>query len=187
MITMPSSTAERPEHSPVFLWAIQQQLLQEAEARLGPKDHAKKIYQPTFSDLGPRIINTPEGDGAFADLSRNAAGYWPTAVYELAHETVHLLDPVPGNTNVLEEGIAETFALEMATLIGGKISKSSLPSYVDACHAVKRLTSDIYGVGRRVREKCGALSRASHADLSLVCPGAAPDLLEKLASGFKRE
>ncbi len=184
MLTFPP---ERPEHSPVMMWAVQQQLLQWAEVRLGSKDPMKAVYQPTFSDAGPRIINTPGLDGAFADLSFNAAGYWPTAVYELAHETVHLLDPISGSTIVLEEGVAETFALEMATLLGGEVFTSSLPSYVDACDAAKQLTCDIYGAARRVRETCGALSRASRPVLSLLFPDAAPALLEKLASEFERE
>jgi len=177
---------ERPDHSPVFVWAVQQQLLQKAEARLGTKDPAKEVYQPTFSDTGPCIINTPELDGARADLSRNAAGYWPTTVYELAHETVHLLDPIPGATIVLEEGVAEMFALEMVTTLAGEVFMSSLPSYADACNAMKKLTSDIYGAARRVRETCGALSRATRADISHLFPDAAPVLIEALTSQFKR-
>lgn len=84
---------ERPDDAPVFLWSLQRRLLQDAEIRLGPKEPGKEIFQPTFSDTGPHVVNTPTLDGAFASLSRNAAGFWPTCVYELAHETVHLLNP----------------------------------------------------------------------------------------------
>lgn len=184
MLTFPS---EQPDNSPMFLWSLQQQLLQEAEARLGVKDPAKTVCQPTFSISGPHIINTQSSDGAFATLSPNAAGYWPTAVYELAHETVHLLNPTVGATTVLEEGIAETFALEMARTLGGTIMTSSIQSYADACNAVKQIASDIYAVGKGLRESCGALSRVTETDLLLSCPGADPVLAGRLVDQFKRE
>lgn len=183
MFTFP---AERPDQSPSFLWSIQQQLLQEAQVRLGSKDPTKSVYQPTFSDAGPRIINTPVLDGAFADLSLNAAGYWPTAVYELAHETVHLLDPISGNTNVLEEGVAETFALEMAATGAGELFTSSLLSYTHACNTVKSLGSDVYGSARRIRAKSGALNRATGSDISFLFPEAAAALIQELTSQFER-
>ena len=82
-----------PRNDPVALWAFQQNLLSIAEAALGARDTSKKIYQPGFTDDGPHIRNTPELDGAFAELSRNSECYWPTAIYEMAHETVHLLNP----------------------------------------------------------------------------------------------
>ena len=83
-----------PRNDPVALWALQQNLLSIAEAALGARDTSKKIYRPGFTDDGPYIRNTPELDGAFAELSRHSESYWPTAVYEMAHETVHLLNPV---------------------------------------------------------------------------------------------
>lgn len=53
-------------------------------------------------------------DGAFARLSRYAAGYWPSVIFDLAHETVRLLDPVMGITNWLEEGAAVAFSIRMS-------------------------------------------------------------------------
>lgn len=178
---------ERPEDSPAFLWSLQLQLLQEVEARLGTRDPDKKVYQPTFSDANPHIINTPSLDGAFAELSRNAAGFWPTAVYELAHETVHLLNPIAGNTIVLEEGMAETFAIEMAETLGGQIIVPSLESYAAACGAVKKLAGDVFGAGKKIRENCGALSRATPAELSLLFQEVDSALLDELSAQFQRE
>ena len=57
-------------------------------------------------------------DGAFAELSRASECYWPTVVFEMAHETVHLLNPVPGNANNLEEGVAVAFSLRVQPSYG---------------------------------------------------------------------
>ena len=89
--------APPPREDPSALWSVQLQLLSLAEDTLGPRDISKVIYQPIFTDHDPNIRNTPNLDGAFAELSRNAEGYWPTVAKELAHETVHLLNPKPGN------------------------------------------------------------------------------------------
>jgi|SRR5712692_7954857 len=175
-----------PEVSPSEMWSIQNTLLAEAERLLGPKDPTKEIYQPTFSDKGPHTINTPSLDGAFADLSPNAARFWPTAVYELAHETVHLLNPIAGAATVLEEGVAETFALQMGETFGG-FKQSSRECYQQACDAVSALGSDVLEIGKMVREKYGSLSRVKASDLKDLFPTAASDLIEKLVAKFDRK
>jgi len=91
-----------PKDSEVAVWALQNFLLEKAENLLGKKEQDKQIFQPTFEARGPFIRNRVQKDGAWAVLSNNAGGYWPTALYELAHETIHLLNPVIGHTNYLE-------------------------------------------------------------------------------------
>ena len=132
-----SFSPERPEHCPAGVWAIQQELLARAEALLGQRDRSKIICQPIFVENGP---NTPDLSGAFAALSMRAAGYWPTVVYELAHETVHLLNPVEGYTNWLEEGVAEAFAVEMSRILTTHpiTTDASYPAYVEALALVRR-------------------------------------------------
>ncbi len=63
-----------PREDPSGLWSMQVHLLKLAEDILGPRDASKTIYQPVFADDGPYIRNTPNLDGAFAELSRNAEG-----------------------------------------------------------------------------------------------------------------
>ena len=87
------TAASTPGQDPSAVWSLQLQLLELAEGALGPRDGSRVMYQPVFADTGPNIRNTPNLDGAFAELSRSAEAYWPSAVYELAHETVHLLTP----------------------------------------------------------------------------------------------
>src|SRR6478672_1516566 len=129
----------RPDAEASALCRLQNDLLTLAEFKLEPRDKSKKIYQPTFDPHGPRLINTPTLDGAFAQLSSNAAGFWPTAVYELAHETVHLLNPTVAYTNWFEEGIAvafSIFALEQHNL---PIQLPSLATYGEALALVQAL------------------------------------------------
>ena len=111
-LTLPSTLL--PREDPSAAWSLQLQLLRLAEDTLGPRDASKTIFQPVFADYGPYIRNTPNLDGAFAELSRNAEVFWPTTLYELAHETVHLLNPRPGTGNWLGEGIAVAFSQTMA-------------------------------------------------------------------------
>jgi hypothetical protein len=119
----------RPDANPVGVWSVQQDLLARAQRLLGPRDETKQIFQPVFSPGGPHLINTPACDGAFAALSMEAANYWPTLVYELAHETVHLMDPTVGPTNWLEEGVAVLFSIEMSrTLTNHPMAPGAQPA-----------------------------------------------------------
>ena len=67
--------APPPREDPSALWSVQLQLLSLAEHILGPRDVSKVIYQPILTDHDPNIRNTPNLDGAFAELSRNAEEY----------------------------------------------------------------------------------------------------------------
>jgi hypothetical protein len=108
------SNTVSPKEAPSSLWTLQNELIQEAEALLGPRDYSKIVYQPDWNCDGPHIRYTPSKDGAFAELGFNAMNDWKMAVYQLAHETVHLLDQHGGErTNNLEEGAAVRFSLDM--------------------------------------------------------------------------
>ena len=113
-----------PVDDPLALWALQLELLGQAETLLGPKDQSKKVYQPQFTDHGPNLRNTPNRDGAFVELSRAAETDWAEAVFEMAHETVHLLNPVAGYTNNLEEGVAVAFSLHVQPSTGSTSDRS---------------------------------------------------------------
>ena len=110
-------SATEPLNDPVGLWSLQLELMSTAEAVLGPRDSSKRIYQPQFTDNGPLLRNTPAMDGAYVELSRAGQSYWPTVAFEMAHETVHLLNPVAGDANNLEEGVAVAFFVTYSTVV----------------------------------------------------------------------
>ena len=177
---------ERPDASQSTMWSIQLNLLDEAERRPGSRDPSKQICQPVFGKGGPHIIVSFDFKQAYAKLSLNAAGFWPTAAYELAHETIHLLNPIVGPGTVLEEGVAETFALEMGESLGG-FKQQSAACYTEARDSVAVLGPDIFMAGKMVRERCGSLNEINVAALQELFPNAASGLIEKLVGRFERK
>ena len=179
---LPQDTS--PQDAPAALWALQQELLDLAEGLLGPRDRSKQICQPVFNDDGPFLRNTPDGDGAFAVLSPNAAGYWLTAIYEMAHETVHLLNPVAGGVNFLEEGIAVAFAMRAMAAYGQPPFETDVALYTEALNLVRALAPDVFAAGRRIRERAGALSKAARCDLEILFPAVDRAVLCRLSQPF---
>ena len=176
-----------PRDDPAGLWALQQELLMRAEFALGPRDASKTIYQPQFTEEGyPHITNTPNFDGAFVEVTHRAACSWPEAVFEMAHETVHLLNPIPGNENILEEGVAAAFSLIIQPVYGISI-QTSMKSYLYALKLVATIPGGPLEAGRRVREHVGALSAARVQDLEQLFPDVEVSLLRKLVEEFDRD
>ena len=175
-----------PRDDPAGLWALQLELLMRAEFILGPRDLSKEICQPDFADDGPRIRNTPELDGAFVELNRDSECSWPETVFEMAHETVHLLNPISGNANYLEEGVAVAFSLSVQQLYGVSV-QTSMKSYLYALQLVAILPGGPFEVGKGIRERVGALSDARGEDLGELFPNVDKTVLSKLAEEFVRD
>ena len=160
----------------------------DAESILGPRDSSKKLYQPQFIDGVPHIFNTKNPDGVIVRLSRNGECYWPTVVFEMAHETVHLLNPIPGNANYLEEGVAVTFSLSVQPLYGINVPvPPSETLYILALQLVAILPDGPLEAGRRVRERVGALSAVTMRDLEELFPSVDRAVLSKMAEEFVRD
>lgn len=160
---------ELPRDDSVAVWALQQYLLCQAELRFGSRDVSKKIYQPSFHGGAPQIINSASADGAWAVLSSNAGGYWPTAMYELAHETVHLLNPIIGGAKYLEEGLAVKFSVEMSAITTHPMEPIDV-FYKHALDLVNSLPSDPYAIAKTCRATCGSLDCVTPSHLVAICP-----------------
>ncbi|MGE4502603.1 MAG: hypothetical protein AB7D03_07020 [Thiomicrospira sp.] len=139
------------------LWQLQQELLAEAEALFGERNKSKTIYQPSWDPDGPHIRYTPNKDGAFAELGNNAKNNWRLVVYQLAHETVHLLDQHGGErTILLEEGAAVRFSLDMMLKYG--FDTTGLPlinSYQIALRLFDSLGKNPYQISNNCRSSAG--------------------------------
>lgn len=175
-----------PRDDPASLWALQQELLMRAEFALGPRDASKTICRPWFVDDGPHIRNSPNLDAVWVEMSRNGETYWPTVIYEIAHETVHLLNPISGNANYLEEGVAVAFSLAIQPLYG-ICNPTRMKSYQFALGLVGVLPNGPLEVGRLVRERVGALSAATVHDLEDLFPSVDRTILGKLVEEFERD
>ena len=176
-----------PKEDPSAVWSVQLQLLSLADDILGPRDASKTICQPVFADDGPYIRNTPNLDGAFAELSRNAEGYWPTVVNELAHETVHLLNPKPGVGTWISEGVAVAFSNYAQQQFKLEPQRVKKPSYRRSLELVSKLPPDPLTAGRRIREACGTLDNATQSVLETLFPSVDPEALKDLCKPFERE
>lgn len=163
---------------------LQHELLEMAEQQLGQRDRTKIIGNPFFWDKNPCILHIPIGRGATACLSDNAAVYWPTAIYELAHETVHLLNPVKGNTNWLEEGVAVAFSLFAMGQYKVPPQMVNDPLYKEALDLAEALPGGAIQAGRNARATAGALGAVTYEHLKAIAPDIEAFKLQKLASLF---
>ena len=177
--------ATQPVNDPAGLWSLQLELLAMAESLLGLRETSKKIYQPQFTGEGPQLRNTPDLDGAYVELSLNGQRYWPTVVFEMSHETVHLLNPIPGNANNLEEGVAVAFSLHVQSSYGISVPVS-MPSYLYALRLVQALPEGLLGAAARVRRQVGSLSAATPQCLVELFPEVDEGVLANLAREFVR-
>lgn len=164
------------------LWQLQTEFMAEAERLFGSRDQTKKIYQPSWDVDGPHIRYTPNKDGAFAELNFNAKADWKMAVYQLAHETVHLLDQYGGKqTNLLEEGAAVRFSLDMMTKYG--FDTAGLPvikSYRTALELFNLLGNNPYSIAKELRSICGSFISIDEATLKAKYPEVAENLIVEL-------
>ena len=170
---------------PNWWWNLQCELLGLAESLLGPRDNTKLIGQPAFHDGVPFTQLTRNPDGAHVVLSRGANQYFPTTIYEMAHETVHLLNPVERNiANYLEEGIAVEFSLIAQRLYRVPLQSPETASYKEALKLVNLLTASPIEAARRIRVRTPSLSRASEGDLSQWFSGVSPEVIGSLCNKF---
>ena len=182
--TMYNFSENSPEFDEPAVWALQNFLLAEAQERFGIRDEDKIIYQPTFGAEQPHIINTPDLDGAFACLSDNSKTYWPTTFYELAHETVHLLNPVVGYTNYLEEGFAVLFSVDMSEEFTEHAQEPEQDDYhyIEAWNLICELSDDLYTAAQNIREEFGSLGEVEVDGMIELFPDVDEGTLIKLCS-----
>ncbi|WP_236734022.1 hypothetical protein, partial [Aliivibrio fischeri] len=173
-----------PRDSKSAVWALQIFLLAEAEKLVGVKAIDKEIFQPTFEKEGPFIRNRVQSDGAWAVLSDNAGGYWPTALYELAHETIHLLNPIVGYTNYLEEGIAVAFSVDLSKNETTHPMSPNDKYYQRALKLVQLLPDGVYESARSIRNKFGSLGNAEPVGLKELFPTLKTEIAEELCTEF---
>lgn len=161
-----------PESDPQNLWSMQNTLLTLAESLVGERDKAKTIYQPAFHAKGPHIRNTPSLDGAFVELGNGSKVYWPTVVYEMAHETIHLLNPTTGYTNWLEEGVAVEFSIyAQGQYHLTTIQEPTSGPYLEALQMVRALPGGCFPAAHRIRTNIGSLGAVTFEQLHRLFPG----------------
>ena len=135
-----------------------------------------------YGESWSQIRFARDGKAVWVRLSKNAAGYWPSAVFELVHECVHLLNPVIGDVNFLEEGFAVAFQRLVAPSLSGVDMTISPAIYLEAERLVRQLDKNVFHAGKIIRQHIGAFSKGTPADLRRLFPTADRDLLERLTA-----
>ncbi|WP_412026838.1 hypothetical protein [Deinococcus yunweiensis] len=128
----------------VDVWWILGRCITLAEHLLGPRD-------PSFTPLGvhlsdfdqPCLSFPPSGTKqVLVNLGRGAGPL--NAQYQIAHEAVHLLNPVQGMASVLEEGLAVWIVgAYCAQDLPGYDPGPLPPAYADALALVQPLLGDL--------------------------------------------
>ncbi len=164
MLTLPDT---EPQCDKVTMWSLQLELLTWAEALFGIRDPSRILCQPCFHNSErPEIQFTLDDSGAFAVLGCDAKRDWSYAVYQLAHETVHLLNPVK---------------LGQANFLAPSSSK-----YGKALKLVDKLPEGAILSARRIRREVGRFSAVSPEDLLKIYPPPAldPAIANALTTSF---
>lgn len=177
-----------PENGAEHASQILSTLLMEAERILWPatwkvqecNGQVVELAECGFAPGGPIIRYDTNMKSVHTELSMNAASYWPTFYFELAHEVVHLLDPSIGGTNLLEEGIAVEFQLDRCKVAGISMAPTQ-QTYVRARELVRQLKSP-FRVAKTLREKFGPLKHVTERQLLLVAPYLDPRSAQDLTS-----
>ncbi|MGN7442639.1 hypothetical protein [Pseudomonas lactis] len=179
----------RPDQCPEIMWELQLTLDNCAQQLFGKRSPDKVLLRPQFVKDGPRVWNTYEPVGGLAQLNLNAAGDWSLAIFQLAHETIHLLDPRPAypvgiGASWFEEGLAVNFSIAVSKEIGNPSIKVGDDKYNRANQLFSRIGGDLFHRAMQVRSRSGHFSDAKASDLLAVSPKLPEHIAEKLVSSF---
>jgi hypothetical protein len=159
------------------------ELLVNVENRFGPRDRSSTFLGVEFCEQGPRTWLFEEHRSALIQLSISAMNDVIRSAYQLAHECVHLLDPVRPPVSVMEEGVAALFSLEYAQHLQPSYSSSS-PKYDAAGLLADRLLSRNPNSIKQLRGGGARLASITPRQLTQVCPELDLMTIEMLCTNF---
>jgi len=150
------------------------ELLTQVEQNFGPRDDRFGVVDILQCDDGPYI--SPAGTDVTVYVGPNALAYEPTLISNIAHECVHLLNPITGNASTLEEGAAVDFELRVISRRFGEAElenfQNFLPeTYLRALNDVRDLLELDYSAVLRVRQELGGLTGPTVDDIEQLFPG----------------
>lgn len=154
-------------------FSLLDELLQQAEQRYGSRDDRFGVVDILQCDDGPYIHLA--GTNVTLFVGPNATKYEPTLVSNIAHECVHLLNPITGNASTLEEGAAVDFELGAILSRFGESEiehfRNFLPdTYRCALSDVRDLLTLDSSAILRIRSELGGLTGPTIQDLERLVP-----------------
>lgn len=168
--------------------SLLEMLLSKAESQYGPRDPDFNISKIDQRDDGPRIYI--DGCDVTVAVGPYAFTHEPNLLANLAHETVHLLDPKTGYATYLEEGVALDFSLqELRRTYGdseGNFHREHFnKQYKTAIEDFETLVALNPEAPRAIREKFGKWSKFSADDIVDVAEGIERGVAVRLARECK--
>lgn len=168
-------------------------MLQLAECRFGRRDTSCTIRGVEFIEGDPQIHYPSDCRHLVIRLGHQCLSQPDRAVFQLAHETIHLLDPTTSQqVTVLEEGLATHFQLKYMAehyppdwprLISDW--EEQLGSYASARSLVEQLLEEDSHAIKRMRAKSLKLSQITAEQIQDTCSGLAHGAARDLASKFE--
>jgi hypothetical protein len=168
-----------------YTWTLASRLgemIELIEEQFGERDRSWTILGIEFYDTGPQTWFPGDCGHIIIQLGLLAKQDLVQALFQLAHEAVHLLDPVRSAT-VLEEGLATYFSLQYI--------KEFRPNFINSDRkymAAARLTADLLNLNpltiKTIRSRGIKISEITDYHLLAVCPKLPKSLAVALATPF---
>ena len=155
-------------------------LLSSVEALYGQRDRSFTILGIEFHAGVPKVWFPNNCGNVIVQLSVSVLQDPGCALFQLAHECVHLLDPAPGGTNNLEEGLATQFSLAPTS----RYFSAGDAKYDASCALVRAMVAERPDAARKLREIYGPWRCVTSDQILDVCPNLSTDVANQLAKPF---
>ena len=177
---------------------MQQDLLDWAEELFGKRDMTWNLCPSMFGERNPHIF-PPDPEPlrlVMIKLGRGAHEKWTIALYQMAHEVIHLLNPLhpkQGKASYLEEGVAccfSSYVQRRSSKQGSDFLRDNLPVYQYAQKLVKRLPCGDIAAAKRIRKEMPpgtSFSSVTAKDLLRIFSTLNIEHAEALTSRFDRD
>ena len=162
------------------------QMLSQAESEFGERDGSFTLLGVEFGGEIPCIWFPGCKKNISVRLNISALGSEAQACFQLAHEVIHLLSPVTGGTNVLEEGLATYFSV---LWVKRNLSVDMSPepsSYANAMNLVVDLIGCNHMAIKNIRKTEPSFLKIGPEMLLSECPHLGPEKAEMLVQMFER-
>ena len=173
-----------------YTWTLPSRLgslLQEAQTRFGPRDLSYTILGIEFGPNNPRIWYPNSRKDIIVQLSQAALNDNILALYQLAHECIHLLSPSgQAIATTLEEGLATVFSEDYVEREFQRTDITDLQSYRDAAQLVRQLIMVKPDAIMQLRSIQPSFSAMTQEHFTTVCPQADAPLVHSLLMPFAR-
>ncbi len=163
-------------------------LLSDAEEKYGARESSYCFLGIEFGATGPKVWFPGHRKNVVIQLSLNSLTGNQCALYELAHECIHLISPcAKSKMSVLEEGLAATFSIDIMERYHGKgwwSNCNNYPAYFAAAGHVRSLLALDNDIIKKLRQEEPHISSITAEMILRHCPLAGEVLAQALAAKF---